>query len=423
MKEEKQKNLFMIGMSILLLLVLIGGGTYAWLTLSLKGTKVNVLRAGDLSLVLDDINSIGINQEKAVPTLDEVGETFDPYHFTLENLSDIPSEYTIYLDNVDLEEGEVRMEDEYLRYSLVKDKEKNTNDLSSIGSHPARILDSGTIEGGKKITYDLRLWIDINAGNDAMNKVFRSKIRVVAVQEEVVKGNPNILHVYRYDLSGCITGEESTCVELTERPATYAPGTIVKYEVSDSETKYFHVIRDNEDGTLTMQQRENTIYATPWYEAANDNSKGPLTVLPLLENATKDWTNVLDQKYTMGVTPFQDNVFTGCTYDDMTKDITCGVHSYTLGSRTAKARMITAQEASHFGCKMDVAKTCPVFMYNYLFGAEEYGGSETGTDWGYWTMSAYSLAQGIGVYRHGYVGHNLTTDTYNGARAVVVIDK
>jgi len=184
MMEEKEKKFFMIGMGVLLLIVLLFGGTYAWLTLQLKGTKVNVLKAGNLSLILDDINSIGINQEKAVPTLDEVGETFDPYHFTLENLGTTVTNYTIYLDDLDLEEGEERMEDEYLRYSLVKDGEKRKDALTTLGVHPERVLDNGVIEGGQKIVYDLRLWMDIAAGNEAMGKVFRSKIRVIAMQKE-----------------------------------------------------------------------------------------------------------------------------------------------------------------------------------------------------------------------------------------------
>jgi len=67
------------------------------------------------------------------------------------------------------------------------------------------------------------------------------------------------------------------------------------------EEKYFHVISDNGDGTLTMQQRENIVSNTSW---ASSNNKGPMTVLPLLEDATSDWMNVNDQTYTMGTTPF-----------------------------------------------------------------------------------------------------------------------
>ena len=133
MKEEKKKKVFMIGMSVLLILVLVIGGTYAWFTLQLNGTKVNVLKAGTLSLILNDENSVGINSEKAVPMLDEVGETLDPYHFTLENHGDMPSDYTIYLDDMDLEENETRMNDSFVKYQLTKDGTKTTALLNKIG--------------------------------------------------------------------------------------------------------------------------------------------------------------------------------------------------------------------------------------------------------------------------------------------------
>jgi len=394
---------------------------------TVKGNKSQCVKAGDLSLILDDINSIGINQEKAVPTLDVVGENFDPYHFTLENLSDTPSEYTIYLDDLVLEEEEERMEDEYLRYSLVKDEVKTTNALTLIGSHPNRVLDTGTIEGGEKFTYDLRLWMDIGAGNEAMGKVFRSKIRIVAVQQEVVKGNPNILQVFQYDSNTCLTGEESGCVELTERPETYEAGTIIKYKVNDTLEKYFHVMFDEGD-TLVMQQRENTIHETMWYNTGTttgNNTRGPLTLLPILENETNNWTNVLDQTYTMGTTVFKDNAFTGCYKNDTTKEIICASNKYTLPARTSKARMITAQEASRLGCKYAVSRSCPVWMHNYLKNAINYGGTSGGIDYSYWTLTTYAndTTNALCVNDNGDVTNGSTVSTIRGARAVVIIDK
>ncbi len=418
----------MIGMSVLLVLVLVIGGTYAWFTLQLKGTKVNVLKAGSLSLVLNDVNSVGINSEKAVPILDKVGETLDPYHFTLENNSHVSSSYTIYLDDVDLEEGETRMSDSFVKYQLTKDGTKTTALLNTIGENPNRVLDSGTIHGNQTITYDLRLWIDENTGNEAMGTTLKTKIRVVATQsDEVLEGNPNILNVYRYsteDGTKCITGEESSCVELTERPETYTAGTIIKYKVNDTLEKYFHVMFDEGD-RLVLQQRENTISATMWYDVANDNTKGPLTVLPLLENETSGWTNVLDQEYSMGTTPFQTKPFTGCTVDSTTKEIDCTVNTYTLSQRTAKARMITTQEASRLGCKYLVDQSCPVWMNNYLKENESYGGTVShDTDLGYWTMSVDS--SNMLVFTMAYIGSVSFADTMYtscGARAVVVIDK
>ncbi len=423
---EKKKKLFMIGMSVLLILILVIGGTYAWFTLQLNGTKVNVLKAGTLSLILNDENSVGINSDKEVPMLDEVGETKDPYHFTLENNGELPSDYTIYLDDVELEESETRMNDSFVKYQLTKDGTKTTALLNTTGIHPNRILDTGTIDGNTKITYDLRLWIDENTGNEVMGTILKTKLRVVATQMETSEPrNENIVSIYRYNATSCLTGEESTCKEMVQAPKTYTAGTIIKYQVNDTETKYFHVIRDNGD-TLTLQQRENTITATKWYDGGSDNSKGPLTVLPALESATANWTNVNDQKYTMGTTPFlKDNAFSGCTFQNPEEDIICTVNTYTLPERTAKARMITAQEAGSLGCGYGTEQTCPAWMNNYLANAIGYGGTETGRDYGYWTISATSSVtdHAVNIYYDGRVRNNLVTNTFNGARAVVEINK
>lgn len=234
-KEKDEKKIFLIGMSLLLVLVLVIGGTYAWFTLSLKGTQVNVLKAGNLSLVLNDVNSMGINQEKAVPMLDEVGEQTDPYHFTLENHGGLASEYTIYLDDIDLEDSEIRMADEKVKYSLVKDGEKTTALLSTTGAHPERVLDSGTIDGNTTITYDLRLWIDSNTGNEAMGQVVRTKIRVVAVQMEPVEPvgpDPTSDACFAFDSStGTIT--DYLCVENNESGLEVITDVVIPKTIGD----------------------------------------------------------------------------------------------------------------------------------------------------------------------------------------------
>ena len=129
------------------------------------------------------------------------------------------------------------------------------------------------------------------------------------------KENQNILNIWKYDQTTgsstfCVTGEEATCQEI-DPPKTYAPGTIIKYKVNPTTEKYFHVISDDGE-TLTLQQRENTVTQTAWREGGNSTKEGPVTLLPLLENATSNWTNVLDQIYTLGTTTFKDNPYTGC---------------------------------------------------------------------------------------------------------------
>ena len=258
----------------------------------------------------------------------------------------------------------------------------------------------------------------------------------------------------------CINGEEKTCVETTcyesKTANSCVQGTIIKYYVNDTEQKVFYVLHDNGE-TITMQQRENTVRNIPWYKDADDNTKGPLTILPYLEAATATWTNVEFQEYTAGYTNFYENAYTGCTYSTSNYKITCSVNTYngdstnlTLSKRKVRARMITAQEVSSTSCLVwkDGSKdstimgssinaynngSCPDWMHNYLHESTKFGGSyedntvnETGDyNWDYWTMSATSSCSPNAwyVHREGALGNNLTSYAGNGARAVVVISK
>lgn len=241
----------------------------------------------------------------------------------------------------------------------------------------------------------------------------------------------------------CINGEEKTCVETTcyesKTANSCVQGTIIKYYVNDTEQKVFYVLHDNGE-TITMQQRENTVRNIPWYKDADDNTKGPLTILPYLEAATATWTNVEFQEYTAGYTNFYENAYTGCTYSTSNYKITCSVNTYngdstnlTLSKRKVRARMITAQEASSTGCLVWNGGSCPDWMYNYLYQSKTHGGSyddntvnENGAyNYDYWTMSALSSSStyALTIGRGGDLSLNGTTGMAYGARAVVVIYK
>ena len=437
MEEKKKTNsrkVKIIVIAICTVLLLVMGATYAWLRLTLNGSKVNVLRAGGLELTLDE-TSEGITLEDVVPVTDAKGLQGKEYTFTLENKGS-DSNYTIYFDDVldidqdgenDFEESE-RMSDSDIKYSLIKNGTTTTELLTATGTNPNRVLDSGIIKKGETNTYSLRLWIKEEAENDSiMNKIFAAKLRIEA--EQKTEETNNIKVAYTYNPTSCITGEESTCVQTScyENSASGScpAGTIIKYAVNDSTTKYFHVLHDDGD-TMTLQQRENTVYNTAWYSSL-DNSKGPLTILPELESATSGWTNVNNQTYTMGTTNFNNtNSYTGCTKSG------CTINTYTLGQRTAKARMITMQEAIALGCT-STNKSCPNFMNNYLYNSTSYGGTVVDDttangashNSGYWTMSADSSYANYAwdVNYYGGVYSLNTTYTSFGARAVVVVSK
>ncbi len=87
-------------MVITALLIVLIGVSYAWLMITLKADKFNVIKAGSLSLRLKEENEIGIRQDLAVPVVDEVGLKSEAFTFTLENNGNITSNYTIFLDDI-----------------------------------------------------------------------------------------------------------------------------------------------------------------------------------------------------------------------------------------------------------------------------------------------------------------------------------
>ena len=208
-----------------------------------------------------------------------------------------------------------------------------------------------------------------------MNKKFRVVIFVLVFMfigvinvnaENVV--NENIVAAYEYNDTGCITGDESTCVETDcykklEENSCKA-GTIIKYKVNDTDTKPFYVLYGNSN-TMTLLEATTTISGS-WakYEDVNGmpvgtSTNGPTQALELLEDYTKGWKNVNDITYQMGVTEFFGNAFTKCNGNG------CTSNEYVWSDpRTVKARMITVQEAEYLGCKVGRSNSCPKFLLN-----------------------------------------------------------
>ena len=300
----------------------------------------------------------------------------------------------------------------------------------------------------------------INVGyNNESSKLVADNVQE-AIDEVYDKSfNKELITAYEYSEQEpkCINGEEKTCVKTDcyKKGKTCKQGTVIKYYVKENEYHYFYVLHD--DGTtITMQQRENTIRNIAWHIESADNTKGPTTVLPALEQATSTWVNVNVLEYEPGVTNLYENANTGCTYTASTTSdykIRCEKNTYTssvLGKRKARARMITALEAGSTGCLVykDGATdkrvispsinasnqgSCPDWMHNYLYQSKNYGGSynndtvnENGIyDYDYWTMSTHSsyTPNAWFVNRVGNLTTGNTTDTTYGARAVVEITK
>ena len=214
MKEAIKKNKKIIIIAIAIIVLLLIGIAFAYLTTTIFGEKEYAIRAGSLGLILEEDNELTL--EKIIPMEDSEGMKLEGFNFRLINRGNIDTDYTIYLDDIPLEEGETRMPDSAIRYSLTKDSVVgNADDLTNMGTNPNRVVDTGTIEPDQTINYTLRIWIDYDATTEeASGKTFKGKLRVVAKQSVGEKASTvlleNIPKENQYDdgTDTFITGED-----------------------------------------------------------------------------------------------------------------------------------------------------------------------------------------------------------------------
>ncbi len=256
MEENKKKENFIqkhkmgvfVGVSAVLMLI---GLSYAWLQLTLRGTKeLTILTAGSLELELDDTMAGGISFTEAVPVSNEEGMSQDGYTFTLENKGNVTSDYTIYLDDLGLAEGQTRMNDSFIKYQLTKDgSEVDLQLLNAIGENPNRVLETGTIEPKAKYTYVLKMWIDQDATNEVMETVFKGQLRIEAMQEV---GKPLYTEIAK---SAVLDNIQSEFVTAT---------TGIDFNAISSDT--------NGKGVYTLSSTKDDAYPVHYYRGAVTNN-------------------------------------------------------------------------------------------------------------------------------------------------------
>ena len=177
----KKKKIIILSIAIIGLLLIVTGVTYSILSFRVEGTEVNIVKAGILKIDIDENEPITLLE--AYPISTERGLEGDAYTFTVSNTGDIDAIYRIYLDDVELDAGIERLSDSSVRYSLTKDGKYLTDTVADLLSQREnRIIDNGAIYPGETFSYELKMWIDENVGNEEQGKVFKGKIRIEGEQ-------------------------------------------------------------------------------------------------------------------------------------------------------------------------------------------------------------------------------------------------
>ena len=126
--------------------------------------------------------SEGLLLKNAVPTKDSEGVEIDPYTFKVVNNTNKNITYNIIFKNNSEkaeERGKEVLANKYLRY-VVSDSEDTNLEVKTLSDDG--ILLTTTITPNTEQVFNFRMWLDYNADDGAMNKIFVGTILVEEVK-------------------------------------------------------------------------------------------------------------------------------------------------------------------------------------------------------------------------------------------------
>jgi hypothetical protein len=361
-----------VAMAIVLILLL--SLSYAYFTLTLNGTKDVVVKSGTLILNLDDSSATGITLENAQPISEEDGLKTTAYTFTITNNGTLISDYSIYLDDTDLETGETRIDDSAIRYELIKNSTSLPSALlSTTGTNPNRIINSGTIATGVTDTYTLRVWIDYNATNDSQGKVLRTKLRVVAGQSKALGlANAVIFNATNIGANGAIN--------TTDTDETFISGTNPNNYVWYSGKLWRAVAKNTSDNSVKLVTQWD-ISAVPYNASATAFSGSYM----------EQWLN------DTGSDGFLGTLYNYTNY--IKTDSSWNATQTTATTKPTNTTMVT-----------DVVGLLNMYEYTMSYIGATYGTGYLNNGLYWWTLTPYSASRVRHVYFSG--GANYNSPTY-----------
>ena len=171
---KNKKYILLLIISIIVILVV--GITYAWLTQTLDGSKIQSMRVGTFKLSLQEGNSLSLQSAEFMA--DENGLKQDGFTFTVENTGKFTGSYSVYLDDDSISSDQIRLDDKFIKYNLeVNGTKNNSTALSS------RKIYDGSLAREKKDTFTLRIWLNKDVNGEIGGQVFKVKLRIEANQE------------------------------------------------------------------------------------------------------------------------------------------------------------------------------------------------------------------------------------------------
>ena len=171
-KINNQRKKLIIAITLLIIIILGLGITYAWLIQIVNGEKIQSMRVGTFRFSLTEENSLTINSGEFLKDSDGLKQ--EGFKFTVQNVGKGYGSYSVYLDDDSISSGQTRIDDKFIRYSLGV----NNDTTGTPTNLTSRKIYSGGLDSKGKDTFTLRLWLNPAVNGDIGGQVFKAKLRI-----------------------------------------------------------------------------------------------------------------------------------------------------------------------------------------------------------------------------------------------------
>ena len=182
------KNVILLILGILLTICIVLGTSYAWWRTNTKQTGINELNTTCIKIEMEELsNEIGL--EKAYPLSDEEGKELSPFQFRIKNTCNVGVDYNVNIEV--LEESTMEAKniaaklDEEDKVLLTEEHQVDKIETEAYEVKEAYTIYKGTLDPFTSKEHEVRLWMDESADNDSQNKIFKAKVVISGVSNEI----------------------------------------------------------------------------------------------------------------------------------------------------------------------------------------------------------------------------------------------
>ena len=382
-KINNQKRKLIIAITLLIIIILGLGITYAWLIQIVNGEKIQSMRVGTFRFSLTEENSLTINSGEFLKDSDGLKQ--EGFKFTVQNVGKGYGSYSVYLDDDSISSGQTRIDDKFIRYSLGV----NTDTTGTPTNLTSRKIYSGGLDASEKDTFTLRLWLNPAVNGDIGGQVFKAKIRIEVNQQIPTPVADKLL-------AG--VGNNGT-IDTTDPEQTFITGTDPNNYIWYSGKLWRAVSIDPSDNSVKLITQWN-ISSIPYNADGNTAFQG---------SYMEQWLNDTSVDGFLGNLREPDKF--------IKTDSVWNATSTTETTKPAKTTMVT-----------DAVGLLNVYEYTMSHkNAIDFTGYLNNVLY-WWTLTPYSTSSVRNVYDHGYI-YNISPTISRGSRpsinlksAVKIID-